>query len=629
VTARAPQKDRFTSLDTLALVRELRALGRARVDKAFDHPAQGGLVLTLRAPGEGRRELRLVPGRYAALLVKAGEHSEELSPFARELRRLLSGAVLEQVAEPRGERYLEVTLRRGDQPELLRFAVELFGTGNVVVARGETIVAVLHPRTWAKRSLRIGASYLPPPSRGDPWEFGVSELAQALLSSRTDRVSTLAARLAFGGPVAEELLVRAKLSPTAPAPEEANQAAESLVKAIRELLQEVGARPPGHLYESEGVVLDVEPFVSQRFAGAPGVESTEFATFSEAADRFFSELRPKEGAPSPGEMRLSELGRQRAQQAEAIEHLEVEVAVLRGQAEAILGNYTAAEEAISAALARPDPPRRVEVRLGEVAVSLPTDATPRETGQALYEMMKVVQSKLKGAREALRGTDRALELPAPGARPKRSEPARRRKRFWFEAYRWFLSSDGVLVIGGRDAASNDRIVKRYLGAGDRYVHADIHGAPSVVVKHPAPGLPEMTGTTLREACQWGLAFSKAWRAGRASGDAFWVEAEQVSKAGASGEFVPRGAWVIHGTKHLLHDLPVELGIGTAHYESEELWCAAPPEALRARGTLRAIVGPGEERERAAAETELARELGLSRGELQPLLPSGGLQIRRA
>ena len=60
-------KDRFTALDTLAVAREVRARGRARVDKAFDLP-EGGWSVTLRVPGEGRLELLLVPGRYAALL---------------------------------------------------------------------------------------------------------------------------------------------------------------------------------------------------------------------------------------------------------------------------------------------------------------------------------------------------------------------------------------------------------------------------------------------------------------------------------------------------------------------------------------------------------------------------------
>jgi predicted ribosome quality control (RQC) complex YloA/Tae2 family protein len=40
------------------------------------------------------------------------------------------------------------------------------------------------------------------------------------------------------------------------------------------------------------------------------------------------------------------------------------------------------------------------------------------------------------------------------------------------------------MIGGRDAQQNELIVKRYMKASDVYVHADLHGASSVVIKNP-------------------------------------------------------------------------------------------------------------------------------------------------
>jgi predicted ribosome quality control (RQC) complex YloA/Tae2 family protein len=78
----------------------------------------------------------------------------------------------------------------------------LFGTGNLLVARGRRLVAVAHSKTWAHRSVRIGADYMRPPSRGNPWTKSAAELEAALGQSRTDRASTIAARLSFGGPIA-------------------------------------------------------------------------------------------------------------------------------------------------------------------------------------------------------------------------------------------------------------------------------------------------------------------------------------------------------------------------------------------------------------------------------------------
>ncbi len=57
-----------------------------------------------------------------------------------------------------------------------------------------------------------------------------------------------------------------------------------------------------------------------------------------------------------------------------------------------------------------------------------------------------------------------------------------RKTHWWEKFNWFISSDGHIVIAGRDAQQNEMLVKRYMRKGDAYVHAEVHGAASCVVK---------------------------------------------------------------------------------------------------------------------------------------------------
>jgi predicted ribosome quality control (RQC) complex YloA/Tae2 family protein len=37
-----------------------------------------------------------------------------------------------------------------------------------------------------------------------------------------------------------------------------------------------------------------------------------------------------------------------------------------------------------------------------------------------------------------------------------------RKPHWFEKFRWFISSDGVVVVAGCDAQQNEQLVKRYM-----------------------------------------------------------------------------------------------------------------------------------------------------------------------
>ncbi|HKV90677.1 MAG TPA: ribosome rescue protein RqcH, partial [Thermoplasmata archaeon] len=617
-------KDRFTALDTIAVARELRALGRAHVDKVFDlGPDRFGV--TFRAPGVGKRILVLRPGQYAALVADMPERDEELSSLSKELRRVIGGSALGRVADPDGERFLELELSRGDADAPFVLGAELFAPGNLLVARGGKLLVVAHPKTWSKRSVRVGAPYSRPPARTNPWSLDGRGVETVLRASRTDRTSTLAARLGLGGPLAEEVLARTGADGGAPATAAAEEFAPLVRRALADLLEEVGDRPKGYLYSLEGTALDATPFESRRMGGRTGVSVEVLDTYSAAAHRYFDgrlERRSEEEDAVAGQ--LEEWRRQRGQQEKAVEELRTQVALLTRHADLLLAHFPEVERQVASAETEADGSVRVTVE--EEAIPLTRGRSIRSSAQTLYDEAKRIQSKLAGASAALSESDgrlarSATELLSRAPRARSVEAAKRRTPNWYERYRWFHTTEGLLVIGGRDAPTNDLIVRRYLKPGDKYVHADIHGAPSVIVKHPAPGDPSGTEASVAEAAQWGVAFSKAWRAGLASASAFAVEADQVSKAAASGEFVPRGAWVIHGTKEVLKDLPLELGLGTVEDKGETLWNVAPPRSLERRGKLVYVLSPGPERERAEREVELAGDAGVPRDRLQSLLPA--------
>ncbi|NWH88572.1 NEMF factor, partial [Aegithalos caudatus] len=124
-----------------------------------------------------------------------------------------------------------------------------------------------------------------------------------------------------------------------------------------------------------------------------------------------------------------------------------------------------------------------------------------------------------------------------------------RKVYWqFEKFLWFISSENYLVIAGRDQQQNELIVKRYLRPGDIYVHADLHGATSCVIKNPS-GEP-IPPRTLTEAGTMALCYSAAWDA-RVVTSAWWVSHSQVSKTAPTGEYLTTGSFMIRGKKNFL------------------------------------------------------------------------------
>jgi len=133
-----------------------------------------------------------------------------------------------------------------------------------------------------------------------------------------------------------------------------------------------------------------------------------------------------------------------------------------------------------------------------------------------------------------------------------------RKVYWFEKFFWFISSENILVIGGKDAQQNELLVKRYMKPNDVYVHADLHGASTVVVKNPTSG--PVPPKTLNEAGQFAVCFSAAWDS-KVLTAAYWVTPDQVSKTAPSGEYLTVGSFMIRGKKNFLPPSHLTMGFG--------------------------------------------------------------------
>ncbi|EZA61993.1 hypothetical protein DMN91_003773 [Ooceraea biroi] len=132
-----------------------------------------------------------------------------------------------------------------------------------------------------------------------------------------------------------------------------------------------------------------------------------------------------------------------------------------------------------------------------------------------------------------------------------------RKTYWFEKFYWFITSENYLVIGGRDQQQNELIVKRYLKAGDLYVHADLTGASSVVIKNPG-GNP-VPPKSLAEAGTMAVAYSIAWDS-KIIASAWWVHHDQVSKTAPTGEYLTTGSFMIRGKKNYLTQSQLIMGL---------------------------------------------------------------------
>ncbi|XP_076044571.1 nuclear export mediator factor NEMF homolog Clbn [Oratosquilla oratoria] len=173
--------------------------------------------------------------------------------------------------------------------------------------------------------------------------------------------------------------------------------------------------------------------------------------------------------------------------------------------------------------------------------------------QAAKKEQKTIDASAKAFKSAEKKTRQTLKEVAAITSINKA-----RKVHWFEKFLWFISSENFLVIGGRDAQQNEMVVKRHLYPQDVYVHSDMHGASSIIIKNPGKG--PVPPKTLHEAGIMAMCYSRAWDE-KVVTSAWWVWGDQVSKTAPTGEYLTTGSFMVRGKKNFLPPSHLVYGFG--------------------------------------------------------------------
>ncbi len=172
--------------------------------------------------------------------------------------------------------------------------------------------------------------------------------------------------------------------------------------------------------------------------------------------------------------------------------------------------------------------------------------TAQENAQSFFDEAKRLRSKMKGAASGMREVENKLAALEKETRStEKKSPEKRRSKEWFEKFRWCYTRNGLLIVGGRDAHSNEALVKRHMEDNDMYFHADVHGAPHCLLKC---GKKKPAKEDLDDAASFAGLFSSVWKKGLLSVRVYAVKPSQVSKKAPSGESLGRGAFIIVGER---------------------------------------------------------------------------------
>lgn len=242
-----------------------------------------------------------------------------------------------------------------------------------------------------------------------------------------------------------------------------------------------------------------------------------------------------------------------------------------------------------------------------------------ENAAVYFEKAKKAKRKLEGAKRFVEKTKEQLEKfeEEEKTEAKKEEKPKLEKK-WYEKFRWFYSSDGFLCIGGRDATTNEIVIKKHTNSDDLVFHTDLAGSPFFVVKSEGKKIGK---PTIEETAQATASFSKAWKLGLNVLDVFYVKPEQVSKQTKAGEYMGKGAFMIYGKTNYI---TAELKLAIGSLEDGKLMCG-PVESVRKNCKEYFVLIQGSDKPSDIAK-KLKKRYEIDLDEIIRILPSGNIKI---
>ncbi|ARM75974.1 Rqc2 family fibronectin-binding protein [Acidianus manzaensis] len=300
----------------------------------------------------------------------------------------------------------------------------------------------------------------------------------------------------------------------------------------------------------------------------------------------------------------------------SIDNYELQAEQLRNIGKKIMENYVQVENAIKN--------KQKSINIDGIEIELDPKLTPTKNASIFFEKAKEYSNKAKKAKETLDEFSKKLENLNSKIN-QRTEASRFSliKKFWYEKYRWSITTNGFLVISGKDADQNESLVRKMLEDKDIFLHADIQGASTTIIKNPV----NIQDQDIFDAAVLAASYSKAWKLGLATVDVFWVYGNQVSKSPPTGEYLPKGSFMIYGKKNYIKNVPLMLALGIEYSDEGIRVIVGSENSISNKVKQYIIISPGDELERTAERISkiLSENLGIEatkelKNEILSILP---------
>ena len=617
----------MTSFDIATLTPELnRLIKGTRIDNIYQINSTT-LLLKLRKPGQPSLHLLIEAGKRLHLTSYALKKPQKPPTFCMALRKYLRNGEVKGIHQHEFERIVKMEIDKKEGT--FQLVSELFGEGNIILVSPENeILQALIYRRMRDRNILRGEIFQHPPSSGkNPLKQNRQDFSEIKGLGKLEIVRALTKFLSIGGLYAEEILLRAQVDKNVSCNSLTEQEIDRIFDQVHRIFSIVktGNLEPCIVINDEGKWIDVTPIPLKKYAQ---FNRKMYKILNETFDEYYTEMTTKGVVVEAAKG----IGQEMARQQRILEGQRKALKDLKGQIERnksigdviymhfndlifllqkIMNEKRSGKpwEQIISSLKEGKEAGRVpdiyfhslEPQRLILTVSVENSIFPLNLRRSIqanatkyYTRAKKAEKKLKGAEKALLETEaRIKELQQRIGRVKetRKPPPKRRKKAWYEKFRWFHSSDGLLVIGGRDATTNEILVKKHMEPHDIVFHADILGAPFVLIKTEGKTPPQRT---IRESAQLAASYSRAWREMLSTVDVYWVTPEQVRKSPPPGQYLKKGAFTIHGSKNYVRGVLLRIAVGVLVKEEQMTIIGGPVEAITNQTNIYIEIVPGEQ-----------------------------------
>lgn len=606
-------KVEMTSFDIALITSELNQLIMdSRIDNIYQlNPVT--LLFKLRKPSQSPHHLLIEAGKRIHLTSYALKKPQRPPAFCMALRKHLRNGKILGMQQHEFERIvtIKVHTREGE----FQLVSELFGEGNIILVSPQN--EVLHALTYRRmrdRNILRGEIFQHAPPRGkNPEHLSRQELAKIRGLGRLEIVRALTKFLSIGGLYAEEILLRARVDKNVPCENLTEQEINKIFIHLRRILSRIsdGETEPHVITDDEDNRVDVVPILLEKYAH---FKQKMYKTFSEAVDEYYMTMALEEKRVKV----TKGVGRKLEKQQRILQSQQKALEDLRGRAErnrkigdVIFAHFGELQQLVQKIMDEKRSGKTwkqiisdvegernakrvpavyfhslesnrliLNVSVEGLSFSLNLRQSIQVNASGYYTRAKKARKKREGAEKAMRDAKaRIKELQRESgkqAMETTKPPPKRRKKAWYEKFRWFRSSDGFLVIGGRDATTNEILIKKHMEPQDIVFHADIHGAPFVLIKTEGKTPPQQT---IGESAQLAASYSRAWREMLSAIDVYWISPEQVSKSPPSGQYLKKGAFMIRGSKKYVRNVPLRIAVGVELKEKQLTIIGGPVEAI--------------------------------------------------